>query len=1052
MSNVKEGNSERNSATVLTPQKVFKPKFPSLWIFGRAQSDRDQLNCDSIFQTSENQVLKNGGDEVKASPGSGLNFGIHDSTDYGALVKGDSPPLYYGVSLPSGSACTDDSEEPLVFNDKKEALSVVKKYKGARFKVFQNEEDAVAFASLPADEICPTPTQKFMLPAEISEHEKIQDALVLKPDPFRGPKSQEMVKLRKAIESGDKDYFLETVWSNPRYLISSCDTPAIMQEGFRYNGLHVAAKHKQPEMCRLILQTVEDPAFIELLYSEDTERSRCDRQRYVLDLYLNTPDRGLCETPLHFASKFGCLEAVEILAFHSCCDKKRKNKYGLEAREIICERCPSASSEFKKKIEAIFEEHLFVPVYRSEDNSVQPVIGEPYSVNDPRIPYAHSPVISPESPLDASLSVVAIAGPLSPEDASDLYQQWKTPSSAVLPQEASAMSRIRLGDPEKGLERIGRYLAQSLNASWIEYWPSLEDWCDLSCESGMQKLEDHLKHLYDSLSRKFPLGHEQGQRGEKLSLMNCDSLPNGDSNGSPVLLKSIDANNVSSSSSGSSGMSSLCHRFEDLQLSDNDDSLLKTSPDMPRVFMSHGDPFNQYESPLNSPHDESFTEEDPLQALSPDNCLRDDNRHLHDYYLNTEKENSKIKFRSFRNYSKGDSLRRRLDYDELNFADEQCVSPEGKYALFKNKCSTPKTGDCVGNQHSEDDGLPDSVVSPSVVILVKNMVQVFSELLMNPEIIVRPQTALHKFLTEDVLPHVKCLCESALGSSCEKETVHCGIAVRVCKQMRNLFMVHETRLIVQYLAAYLESKFSDMSSDDELDNTRRRVFMEPEHLTISSKAVWRHLICILVFLNTFLSSSECGSDLSLIACRCVWQDNGNLLQAKVNERVEMKRQNSSGSDLSSDDDYVTPPSSPKNSSCCSTPDEPSTPDEGLEIYVEGTLPSKADADILRVVENVPVDPSRFPHVYRWKHLLSSYDKKVIEGWPSPSRRKFHEDVVCVKSRTPYRAFAMSPPDEISDLSQCFTPVSSKRKIRPSFRQTLNTRSSYERFLALGEEK
>lgn len=49
------------------------------------------------------------------------------------------------------------------------------------------------------------------------------------PSLFKGPTSQELVAFRKLIEAGLVDDVKEQVWNNPRYLISSGDTPAILQ-------------------------------------------------------------------------------------------------------------------------------------------------------------------------------------------------------------------------------------------------------------------------------------------------------------------------------------------------------------------------------------------------------------------------------------------------------------------------------------------------------------------------------------------------------------------------------------------------------------------------------------------------------------------------------------------------------------------------------------------------------------------------------------------------------------------------------------------------------
>lgn len=102
-----------------------------------------------------------------------------------------------------------------------------------------------------------------------------------------------------------------------------------MQEGFRYNALHVAAKARNAEICSLILQTVGNVGFIQLLYGDDDDDASCnDRAKYLVDLYLNTPDKGLNETPLHFAVKFGSLSVVEVLVSYPQCNKNTKNKYG----------------------------------------------------------------------------------------------------------------------------------------------------------------------------------------------------------------------------------------------------------------------------------------------------------------------------------------------------------------------------------------------------------------------------------------------------------------------------------------------------------------------------------------------------------------------------------------------------------------------------------------------------------------------------------------------------------------------------------------------------
>ncbi|KAK8788717.1 hypothetical protein V5799_021507 [Amblyomma americanum] len=392
-----------------------------------------------------------------------------------------APVAYFGVALGTGMTLCDDDELPLVFVDRNLALRCVKKYRGARFKAFSSREEAAAFSIQPA-----------VAPVETTDSSESTAAALVgeKSSNYRAPKSQDLVQLRKAIEAGDANFFRQNVWSNPRYLVGSGDTPTILQEGYRYNALHVSCAKGQPELVRLLLETLQDPHFLELLYPDDSSDVRTRRTAFLLDLYLNTPDKGRCETPLHFACKFGCFEAVELLVALPECDRSRLNKEGQTPQQIICDRLPSASAELRRRIDSLFEERVFVPVLRSEDNSMAPTIGEPFSPE--ASPMRGSPVTSPR---DSSLSVMAAAGPMSPTEARSMYRQWKTPKrrSIGLKSPVPPMDNMRLADIEKGLECIGRGLAKEMRVPWSEYWPFLGCWCNLASPEGLEKLENHLR-------------------------------------------------------------------------------------------------------------------------------------------------------------------------------------------------------------------------------------------------------------------------------------------------------------------------------------------------------------------------------------------------------------------------------------------------------------------------------------------------------------------------------------------------------------------------------
>lgn len=214
---------------------------------------------------------------------------------------------------------------------------MMKKHRESRFKIFKTLEEAKYFSNY-GREISEMPNgngtstvgsdstnggsetgSESMVLGAFSPTVKSTPLVGEKASNFRGPTSQELVKFRKSIEQGKYEEVHNIVWSNPRYLISSGDTPTILKESFRYNALHVAALAKNAKMCSLILEVVSDVKFIQLFYGKDNARTAEEVSPILLDLYLNMPEKGRSETPLHLAVKFGALEVVEVLTSYKEC-------------------------------------------------------------------------------------------------------------------------------------------------------------------------------------------------------------------------------------------------------------------------------------------------------------------------------------------------------------------------------------------------------------------------------------------------------------------------------------------------------------------------------------------------------------------------------------------------------------------------------------------------------------------------------------------------------------------------------------------------------------
>ncbi|XP_025774422.1 ankyrin repeat and LEM domain-containing protein 2 [Puma concolor] len=439
-------------------------------------------------------------EDVVMSKTCSLSFGAATGVNgHKAMVTASAgPPLYYGV-CPAYEDIPARNERIHVYEDKKEALQAVRMIKGSRFKAFSSREDAEKFArglcdyfpspSKASSALSPVKTAPLMSSGGLKdglyppESETVNKE---RANSYKTPRTQDLTaKLRKAVEKGEDDTFSDLIWSNPRYLIGSGDNPTIVQEGCRYNVMHVAAKENQASICQLTLETLENPEFMRLMYPDDDQNMLQQRIYYIVDLYLNTPDKVGYDTPLHFACKFGNADVVNVLSSHPLIVKNPRNKYDKTPEDVICERSKNKSVELKERIREYLKGHYYVPLLRAEDTS-SPVIGELWS-SDQMTETSHVSH-GGGGPRDPVLTLRAFAGPLSPSKAEDFRRLWKTPPR----EKAGFFHSVRKTDPERGVERVGRELAHELGYPWVEYWDFLGCFVDLSSQEGLQKLEEYL--------------------------------------------------------------------------------------------------------------------------------------------------------------------------------------------------------------------------------------------------------------------------------------------------------------------------------------------------------------------------------------------------------------------------------------------------------------------------------------------------------------------------------------------------------------------------------
>ncbi|WKY05294.1 hypothetical protein Q1695_005922 [Nippostrongylus brasiliensis] len=373
----------------------------------------------------------------------------------------------YAVYFPADIAKSPKT----VFTSLKEAVSFANspegKSKGARFNRFGTEQEAMNFFESgeirsPLAQLPSTPT----VPSEPTI-------------PHPSVAKIQMNDLKRAIEKGTWQTVSALIESNPRFLVNTNgDTAAIVMEGFRFNALHIAARHGKSEVVERVLDLVSDLDFLSSLYgtSKDDVRFRADN---ILASYLNTPDKGNWETPLHLAAKFGHVDVAKALIRQPLMEKNLPNKGGETAMELACSRYTGEDKRKRKEEMECLLGGFFVAIYRSADNSLPAKVLLTETVPRKDQPADNNGLTSPLLPV---FKLAGCAGPFgSKEKAEEFRSNW------------TGMDRnIKLTDVDKGYERVGRELCLKYGVKWIESWSFLNELVDIRSEAGLKLLDSYL--------------------------------------------------------------------------------------------------------------------------------------------------------------------------------------------------------------------------------------------------------------------------------------------------------------------------------------------------------------------------------------------------------------------------------------------------------------------------------------------------------------------------------------------------------------------------------
>ncbi|XP_070198136.1 ankyrin repeat and LEM domain-containing protein 2-like isoform X2 [Littorina saxatilis] len=842
----------------------------------------------------------------------------------------EEPSAYYVVILAESPATTPNigTAEHRVFTEKVEALAFMKKNAGSRLKVFHSSTEVKTFVSqLPKQAQEKT---KPLKPKQSEEPSNNNLATEAEKSNFKGPRVQDLVQFRKVMEKGDVDTVKTTVWNNPRYLITSADTPVILHEGMRHNALHIAAKSNQAGIATSVLETLFDPEFTKLLYcnSHDTEQSRYHRITYLVDLYLNSPDKGSGETPLHIACKMGHTAVVRCLVAFSVTDRHRINKFCEKPETIICSRYKGEhSAAIKEEIQELLQGLCLVPLLRSRDNITLPMVGEPCSPDDKGKLCDPATVPSlAHSPKEPRRTLSAFAGPMSPSKARDFQKKWMNPRCQRNSADAKEVAAARRTDAEKGYERIGRKLARELHVPWTEYWKFLDAFADFSTPRGLQKLEEHLK--------------------KQQTLVSITRSMEADSSCDDGSVSDASASDSADDSQGEGFFS--CDEGTTDEKSDPSKVSQKEVGASETVEVAEEADEDVFEDSLDSFFDsQSYVFGKRLQLKSSNNNKvpqkGKDTKAVSEGMGDVSKTQKKNGDGNSSLWSYRESIASGEHEQKLS---ETSVTSNTTHS-FDASSPTPDTpSDETGGGKQSSDGknyekLPGAKMSTEMIDKSFNTMMTELSEEMEVKLIFSPDGKVVRSPKGRFSPDVGvCLGREIFNKALRNVTRReCPLDIVIKSRKGSKYFLVDVLIRTSSTAPATDEEFFDDSSDD-LSNTSAQKVMTDVKILAKSEAVLEHVWRIVrpVHLTVGILEKDAQS---------VKQHFGSVTARIVHRR----RRNS-------------------NQMAC---------------YVFGNKPCKTDLDVMRAMCECDVDPTTFPTVHSWLSLVSATRQEGKDSWPSPAR-------------------------------------------------------------------